>query len=138
MWMREYLMEVKTSAEKIWKIWTDVENWREWAGGEIESSTINGKFENGTFGITKLINNSQSTFCLKDVVVNKSFTSQSKLPFCTVDFVHELKNNDNGLTIKLGVRINGPLTCILKNIVGKKVAANLPIMAKKLAEMVKN
>ena len=32
MWVNEFSMEAKTSAEKIWKIWTDVENWKDWVG----------------------------------------------------------------------------------------------------------
>jgi len=135
MWKNDFSMEAKISAEEIWKIWTDVENWKDWVGS-IEYSKIEGKFENGTFITTKAVNGLKSKFWLKDVVENKSFTIQTKLPLCTMCFTHELENNNNGLKITLGIKINGILTFVFKNIIGKSVSTGLPISVKKLIEMV--
>ena len=51
-------------------------------------------------------------------------------------FTHELENNNNGFKITLGIKINGILTFVFKNIIGKSVTTGLPISVKKLIEMV--
>ena len=60
MWTNEYSMEIKASEVSIWKLLTDVENWKKWVIG-VEYSTINGNFENGTFGTTANANGQKNT-----------------------------------------------------------------------------
>ena len=134
MWINEFSMETKASDDIIWQLWTDVENWKKW-DDSVEFSIINGKFDNGTFGTLKSVNGPKSTFCLKNVIVNKSFTSQSKLPLCTMDFVHELFKENTGLKIKHCIKIYGPLSFIFKNVIGKNAAKGLPTAVKKLVDM---
>lgn len=136
MWTSEFSMEIEASPEKIWQLWTDVASWKKW-DASVEYSKIDGKFENETFGLLKAVNGPKSKFCLKDVVLNKSFTSHSKLPLCTMDFVHELENENNIVKIKHCIKITGPLTFIFKNVIGKNAAKGLPIAVKKLVEMAK-
>jgi len=137
MWINEYSFEINASETDIWKLLIDVENWKEWVGG-VEYSTINGIFENGASGTTKNINGPKSTFCLKNVIVNKSFTIQLKLPFCTIEFPHEIINENRCLKVKLGVKLYGPLTFIFKKLIGEKAAKGLPVAAKKLVKLVEN
>ncbi|MDR3244800.1 MAG: hypothetical protein LBT50_00020 [Prevotellaceae bacterium] len=125
-------METKSPAEKIWSLWVDVENWNKW-DDSVEYSSINGKFENGTQGIIKNLKGPKSVFKLLDCVQNKSFTTRAKLPLCTMDFVHELIDENNGLKIRHSVKISGQLTFIFKNIVGKKGAKDLPNAVEKLS-----
>ena len=127
-------METKASAKKIWLLWTDVENWNKW-DVSVEYSKINGTFDNGVSGTLKTVNGPKSKFCLKNIVVDKSFTSQLKLPLCTVDFVHELVNENSVLKIKHSIKIYGALTCIFKNVIGKNAAKDLPAAVKNLADM---
>ena len=127
-------MECKASEAKIWQILTDVENWKDWIGG-IEYSTIEGSFENGTLITVKNIKAPKATNTLKDIVVNKSFTLQSKLPFCTMDGTHEIVNENDVLKIRLGIKMYGALSFIFISIFGKKIAKSLPIATKKLVEL---
>jgi hypothetical protein len=55
MWTNEFVMETKVPEDKIWQLWTDVENWKKW-DDSVEYSNINGKFENGIFGTLKSVN----------------------------------------------------------------------------------
>jgi len=130
MWTFEYFIETTASAENVWKIMTDVENWNKWIDS-VEYSSLDGNFENGTTGTTKGVSGPKSTFCLKNVVVNKSFINQTKMPLCTADGVHEIINEDNGLKIKLGINMYGPLTFIFKRILAKEANKSIPISAKK-------
>jgi hypothetical protein len=134
MWITEFSAECKASEAKIWQVLTDVENWKEWIGG-IEYSTINGSFENGTLITIKNIKAPKATNTLKDVVVNKAFTLQSKLPLCTMDGLHEIIKENNVLKIRLRIKIYGALSFIFRSIFGKKLIKSLPIATRKLVEL---
>jgi len=134
MWITEFSMECKASETKIWQVLTDVKNWKEWIGS-IEYSTIEGSFENGTLITIKNIKAPKATNILKDIVVNKSFTLQSKLPLCTMDCTHEIIKENDELKIRLGVKMYGALSFIFRSIFGKKLANSLPVATKKLVEL---
>jgi len=134
MWKTEFSMECKASEAKIWQVLTDVGNWKEWIGS-IEYSTIQGNFENGALVTIKNIKAPSSTNTLKDVVVNKAFTLQSKLPLCTMDCTHEIVVENDVLKVKLGVKMYGALSFIFRSIFGKNLAKSLPIATRKLVEL---
>jgi hypothetical protein len=134
MWVEEFSMETKSTSERIWQLWADVENWKKW-DDSVEFSNSDGKFDNGNYGSLKTIGGPKSKFCLKNCVVNKSFTSQMKLPLCTMEFIHELVNENNGLKIKHCIKIYGPLTFLFKNVIGKNAAKSLPLAVKKLVDL---
>ena len=133
MWIIEYSAESKASEASIWKVMTDVENWKKWVGG-LEYSRLDGDFGDGVFGTLKNLKGPKSRFCIKDVVENRSFIMQSKFLSCTMDGIHEIINENGVIKIKLGVRIRGPLTFILKILAGS-AEKSLPIAAKKLSEL---
>jgi len=134
MWITEFSEECKASETKIWQVLTDVENWKDWIGG-IEYSTIHGNFENGTLITIKNIKAPQATNILKDIVVNKSFTLQAKMPLCTMDCTHEIVKENDMLKVRLGVRMYGALSFIFRSIFGKKLTSSLPVATKKLVEL---
>jgi hypothetical protein len=134
MWQVAYTAEAKSSAEKIWSLWSDVENWNAW-DDSVEYSSINGKFENGTQGIVKNLNGPKSVFTLLNCVQNKSFTTRANLPLCTMDFVHELVEENGTLKVRHGIKIWGTLAFIFKNVVGKKAAKDLPNSVEKLCRI---
>jgi len=133
MWMTIYSLESKAKEASIWKVMTDVENWNKWVGG-LEYSRLDSDFEDGVFGTLKSFKGPKSRFCIKDVIENKSFIIQSKFLFCTMDGIHEIANENGQVKIKLGIRIRGPLTFILKNL-AKSDEKSLPIAAKKISEL---
>jgi len=133
MWKTEYSVESKASEESIWKVMTDVENWKKWVSG-LEYSRLDSDFGNGVFGTLKNFNGPKSRFWIKDVIENKSFIMQSKFMLCAMDGIHEITNENGLIKIKLGVRICGPLTFILKYF-ARNTEKSLPIAAKKLSEL---
>ena len=52
MWEAKYSVKTKAKKEAIWKLWTDVENWKEW-DKSVKWSNINGDFKIGTKGKLK-------------------------------------------------------------------------------------
>lgn len=134
MWTTEFSMECKASEAKIWQVLTDVKNWKEWIGG-IEYSTINGSFENGTLITIKNIKAPKATNTLKDIVVNKSFILQAKMPLSKVDFIHEIVKDNDVLKVRFAVEVSGASAFFIKTIFRKSVAKSLPIATKKLVEL---
>ncbi|MCL2682179.1 MAG: hypothetical protein FWE63_01680 [Bacteroidales bacterium] len=137
MLVSEFSLETKASEAKIWQIFTDVENWKEWIDG-IEYSTIDGDFEDGALVTIKNINKPKSSSPLKDVVVNKAFTLHCKMPMSKVDFIHEIVKDNDVVKIRLAVEAFGTLAFLIKAIFRKSVAKSLPIVAKKLGELAEN
>ena len=134
MLISEFSKEVTASEAKIWQIFADVENWKEWIDG-VEYSTIDGNFEDGTMVTIKNIKKPESSSPLKDVVVNKSFVLQVKMPLSRADFIHEIVNDNDVIKVRFAVEITGALAFFFKAIFKKSVTKSLPIVAKKVAEL---
>ena len=137
MLISEFSKEVKASEAKIWQIYSDVEHWKEWIDG-VEYSTIDGNFEEGTLVTIKNFNKPKSSSPLKNVVVNKSFTLQVKMPLSRADFIHEIVKEDDVLKVRFAVEISGILALFFKAIFTKSVTKSLPIVAQKVAELAEN
>ena len=134
MLISEFSKEVKASEVKIWQIYTDVENWKEWIDG-VEYSTIDGNFEDGALVTIKNINKPKSSSPLKDVVVNKSFVLQVKMPLSRADFIHEIIKDNDVTKVRFAVEITGVLAFFFRAIFKKSVTKSLPIVAQKVAEL---
>ena len=134
MLVNEFSMECKASEAKIWQIYTDVENWKEWIDG-VEYSTIDGNFEDGTLVTIKNIKKPKSSSPLKNVVVNKSFVLQAKMPLSTVDFIHEIVKDKDVIKVRFAVEITGTLAFFFKAIFKKSVAKSLQSCSRKVIEL---
>ena len=134
MLINEFSMECNASEAKIWEIFTDVENWKEWIDG-IEYSTIDGNFEDDALVTIKNLKKPIVSMPLKDVVVNKSFILQAKMPLSTVDYIHEIVKDNDVLKIRFAVEISGTLAFFFKAIFKKSVTKNLIESAKRVVEL---
>lgn len=133
MYQKELVMEIDTTKEKMWSIWTDIPNWNQWISS-VESSSLDGNFENGATGSMTLVNGSKSKFTIADCVENECFICRSKFLSCTMDAGHEMTEENGKIKVKLYAKVSGPLTFILKHAV-KKEAKGISIALEKLAEL---
>ena len=134
MLVSEFSMGIKASEAKIWQIFADVENWKEWIDG-IEYSTINGNFEDNTLVTIKNINKPESSSPLKDVIVNKSFILQVRMPLSKVDFIHEIVQENGVLQVRFAVEVSGVGALLIKTIFRRSIAKSLPNVARKVVEL---
>jgi hypothetical protein len=130
-------MECNAEETIIWQVLTDAKNWNDWIGG-LKSATIHGNFEDDTLITCENINMPKTTMRLKDVIANKSFITQSKLPFCTMDSKHEILKENDVLKIRIEIKLYGALTFIFKSLIGKSCAKSLPIAIGKLVVLAEN
>lgn len=119
------------SSDKIWQIWTDVPNWKQWDKG-LQDATLEGTFEVGTKG--KLIPDKgpKSKFIISELVPNQSYTFKTKIPFgwLVIKRTLEVKNEITYFTHD--VEFTGLLKKLLGNNLGKRYSAMLPEVMKEI------
>lgn len=136
MWKKEVTIEINATKERIWELWSDIENWKKW-DGEVQQSELNGRFETGTMGILKPTNGPKSKFVIKSATFPIEFTTSSSLPLAKMDFTHKLTEKDGKLLLTHGVEISGLTTFLFSRVIGKKIISELPKAMKNLSEKAK-
>lgn len=129
-------IKTDTSKEKIWQIWSDVENWNRW-DKDVEWSKIENNFSIGQKGILKATGGPKSKFVFTEVTPNKSFTTQSSLPLTKMDFVHTLEEKNGELFLTHSIVFSGFLSFIFAKLIGEKLSKGLPNAMENLIELAK-
>lgn len=137
MWKTETTKKSKATKEQIWSIWTDVRNWNSW-DTDVANSRLFGQFEHGTVGELKSKNGPNSKFEIIECTKNKSFTNRSKLPLCTLDFIHEIVEHEEYILITHRIEIKGFLSLLFSRIIGKSQEKNLPNSVAALIKFAEN
>jgi hypothetical protein len=124
------------TSDKIWQVWTDVPNWKQWDKG-LKEAVLEGDFIVGTKG--KLIPDKgpKSKFIISELEPNKSYTFKTKIPFGWLIIKRTLEVKDSKTFFTHDVEFTGLLKKILGNKLGKNYRAMLPsVMAdiKQIAE----
>jgi hypothetical protein len=136
MWTRTYSLKVENiDPEKIWSVWTDVNNWVAWQD-DIEFAKLDSKL-----GLDSRISfrpKGGPTIELKIVefLDKKKFTDVTKFPLAKMYDAHELLINKNVTEIKTTISIEGPLSFIWKMIVARNIVKSLPKQTNALLERV--
>ena len=137
MWQVEYIIGTHAKKERIWTLWEDVRNWNKWNIG-IEYSNINGNFEKGTYGSFKTVIMKKEfyySFLLINCIQNKSFICRVKLFLCILDLGHEMSEENDILTIRHYITLNGLLTFYYKKRIGVNLFKILNKSVEKLIEL---
>jgi hypothetical protein len=115
----------RVSSDKIWQVWTDVPNWKQWDQG-LKEAVLDGNFIVGTKG--KLIPNKgpKSKFIISELVPNKSYAFKTRIPlgWLVIKRTLEVKNGITYFTHD--VEFTGLLKKVFGNVLGKEYRAMLP------------
>ncbi|MFN0082371.1 MAG: hypothetical protein ACKVOM_07600 [Ferruginibacter sp.] len=113
------------SSDKIWQVWTDVPNWKQWDKG-LKEAFLDGEFVVGTKG--KLIPDKgpKSKFVISELIPNKSYTFKTKIPFGWLIIKRTLEVKEGKTFFTHDVQFTGFLKKILGNKLGKNYRAMLP------------
>lgn len=65
--------------EKIWTIWTDIPNWKNWDTG-LKNAEIKNKFQLNTKGFIYSLEDRKSKFKVVEYIEGKSYTFKTNLP----------------------------------------------------------
>ncbi|MDD8018590.1 MAG: hypothetical protein PHP42_09475 [Bacteroidota bacterium] len=136
MWKFEHSIITDVSAEKIWKIWSNVEAWNKW-DKEVEWAKIQGDFAVGTIGYLKPKGAPKSKFVMTGCKKNESFSDRSFLPLATLEFFHVMKQTNDGLVVTHSIKISGLLSWVFAKLIGEKLSKGLPEAMNELVTLAK-
>ena len=113
------------ATDKIWKVWTDVPNWKQWDKG-LKEAFIEGDFIVGTKG--KLIPDKgpKSKFVISEVVPDKSYTFKTRIPFGWLIIKRTLESKHGKTYFTHDVQFTGLFKKFFGNKLGKNYRALLP------------
>lgn len=93
------------SPQKIWPLYAEITNWYKWEA-DLESVSLEGDFETGTFGQMTLLGQPSLRFELIEVKADKSFCVKTSIPkLGDLYFYHELIRIDGKTFIRHSVEL---------------------------------
>ncbi len=114
-----HTIETTASADKIWQIWTDVSNWKNWDDG-LKTAVIQGGFVQNTEGVLTPDKGPKSKFKITEIIPNQSYTFRTKLPLGSLYVKRFLSFKDGKTLFTHEVWFTG----ILKGVFGRALGRN--------------
>jgi len=118
-------LEIKAEPFRVFDAFKEVSKWSIW-DPETESASLNGDFAVGTSGVIKPKGAPQSKMTLIEVIENRSFTVECKLPLCKMHFVHLMNPSKIGTNLSIEVEFSGFLAPVFGRLAGKDINKGLP------------
>lgn len=114
-----------TASEKIWAVWTDVPNWKQWDKG-LKEAVLEGDFAVGTKGKLVPDKGPKSRFIISQFEPNKSYTFKTKIPLGWLVVQRKMEVKEGKTFFTHDVEFTGILKKIMGNKLGKNYRAMLP------------
>lgn len=134
MLITKYTIETKATPTQIWKVWQDVENWKNW-DQEIELSRINGPFQAGTAGFTKFVGTPLLKTLLTRVEPLKLVVQEAYLSFAKVVSYQSMTQLSGRTEVTFQVKIQGPLSFFFACMLGRFIKKKIPIEVREMIKM---
>ena len=120
-----FTQTAKATASDLWKLYQDVENWKNW-DTEIEWSKLEGDFQEGSFGQLKAKGAPVLKLEITKIVQGKQFECQSNVPFGKLVVDHNFEQKGDFVEFTHSVYFTGPLSGILDFALGRGFRKVLP------------
>ncbi|MFZ6819319.1 SRPBCC family protein [Undibacterium sp. Ji22W] len=127
----EHRITIATSAETIFRIYEDVQNWHTW-DPDTKQAFIEGPFRVGSRGRITPPKGMAVPMLLTEVAPGKCFTVESKIPLFCMLFEHELRAISEATEVIHRVTFSGFLSFILGPMLSKQLNAGLPVTLRNL------
>ncbi|MFT2112460.1 SRPBCC family protein [Marinomonas sp. 2405UD68-3] len=121
----EEKIRIKATPEQIFPFYENVSEWSSW-DPDVQSSSIEGEFKAEAKGRLKPAKGPAAKIEFSEVTKNKSFTTISKLPLCTMSFVHKLVPSSEGTEVTHKVIFSGLLSPLFGRLIGTGIRKGLP------------
>lgn len=115
----------EVTAEQIWKLMADVNNWKRW-DSSVDFSELHGEFKMGTFFTLKPKGAPKVKIELVEVRPNSYFKDFTSFPFAKMYGEHSYESTPEGLKLTITMSISGPLAFLWNKIVMKDIVSHLP------------
>lgn len=116
---------IAASADTIFALYADVSNWPTW-DPDAKAAAIEGAFVSGAKGVITPNGGPKSTIYFTEVIRNRSFTVDCKLPLCQMRFEHELSAQGEGTRATHRVIFSGALAFFFGRVIGNGMKKSLP------------
>jgi len=125
------------SKEKIYNLWTDVDNWSKWNENILDSKLI-GEFKEGTFIKLAIKDAPKSKIKLLKIKKNKSFTYLTSFLLAQMYTTYEIIEKNNHLELRASIKIEGLLSFLWKQLVVQDVADVLEADVDRFVKLIKS
>lgn len=116
---------IRSTPDLIFKKYEAVDSWNTW-DSDIKESSIIGEFKKGSAGVLIPTKGPKAKFILTEVIQNKSFTTQTKLPLCTLEFAHYLDDLGEYTKVTHSIFFRGLTGFIFSRLIGHQIKKSLP------------
>ncbi|MEK7286394.1 MAG: SRPBCC family protein [Nitrospirota bacterium] len=125
---------VDAKPEILFAIYENVEGWCQW-DPDVQRSSIVSAFVPGAIGRLKPKSGPVAKMRLTQVEKNRSFTTETALPLCKMQFEHQLVSEGKATRVLHRVSFSGLLAFFFGRIIGKQIKQGLPEALKRLKAM---
>ncbi|WP_291286199.1 SRPBCC family protein [Flavobacterium sp.] len=126
MWTKSYsITTTEVTKEQIWKLTTDINNWKKW-DGTVEDSQLLGEFKIGNYFLLKPKGGPKIKIKLIEIVEYKKFTDLTTFPLAKMYGEHTYEDTEDGLKISVTMTVKGILSFLWVKLVAKGIVKHLP------------
>ena len=133
----EHRILARVEPEVIFRIYEDVGGWNNW-DPDTKQATLDGPLRVGARGKLTPTKGQTVPMLITQVVSNRSFTVESKIPLFRMLFEHELLPCEDGTEIVHRVSFSGLLSIFLGPMLSKQLNFGLPVTLSKLKLLAEN
>lgn len=108
----------------VFSVYSKVASWPSW-DSEITKVQLP-ELRQGATGWLKPRHGPKARITVIETIQDRSFTIESRLPFCRVQFEHALTEENGTTTATHRVHFIGPLSAIFRRMIGKGIDQTLP------------
>ena len=116
---------INAPVDKVFSLYADVSGWSSW-DPDVKASYIDGQFSTGASGTLQPSSGPKAKITFTEVLQNRLFTVESKLPLCTMRFQHELSLVGNQTQALHRVSFVGFLAPLFGRLIGSQIRKGLP------------
>jgi hypothetical protein len=125
---------IHSTAQRVFAVYSDVSSWPKW-DNDVSYVTLPDGLVHGSEGWLKPSSGPRVKIRVTQVTKNVSFSTESRLPLCTMTVYHEINPAEQGVRITHGARFSGLLAPLFKAAIGRPFSKNLPVALQALKSM---
>ena len=103
----------------VWALWADAGRWPEW-NEQLESGELEGALEPGAAATVKFKRGGRMRFTVTEVVPERLFVDEARLPGCRFGHEHSLEPAGAGCEITHRLYLTGPTSGLFARLFGRK------------------
>ncbi|EKE43951.1 hypothetical protein OCGS_1932 [Oceaniovalibus guishaninsula JLT2003] len=120
-----HTIRIGAPSEAVFVLYADVPSWTEW-DSQTEDVSLPSGLTQGSAGWLKPCKGPKARIEVTQVRPGRSFTVESRLPFCRMVFGHDLQDDGVQTEATHWVRFTGPLAFLFRRVIGTGIDATLP------------